>query len=289
MYKLTYSPASPYVRKVRLAGYLSGLNDQIELLNPDHETHIKMKSNNPLGKIPVLMTQNGQYIFDSRVIVELLNDTSSKLYPNDDNKKIILTNAALTEGLVDASLLYVYSIRYAGDQKPSEVWQKLQLTKIENTIDYLDTNLQDLEIKMGKPTFQFSSASKPGKFASPTAGGDLYKDSPDRHVFTVDAADAGNYADLSIQNKLKAAGTQGGLEVGGGFGRPSVGFATESGVENAKFAYSRRRDDGSYELETFGSARDAETGLSRAMNKTCLLYTSPSPRDLSTSRMPSSA
>ena len=83
-----------------------------------------MKSNNPLGKIPVLMTQNGQYIFDSRVIVELLNDTSSKLYPNDDNKKIILTNAALTEGLVDASLLYVYSIRYAGDQKPSEVWQK---------------------------------------------------------------------------------------------------------------------------------------------------------------------
>ena len=89
MYKLTYSPASPYVRKVRLAGYLSGLNDQIELLNPDHETHIKMKLNNPLGKIPVLMTPNNQYVFDSRVIVELLNDTSGKLYPNDDNKKII--------------------------------------------------------------------------------------------------------------------------------------------------------------------------------------------------------
>ena len=78
MYKLTYSPASPYVRKVRLAGYLSGLNDQIELLNPDHETHIKMKLNNPLGKIPVLMTPNNQYVFDSRVIVELLNDTSAK-------------------------------------------------------------------------------------------------------------------------------------------------------------------------------------------------------------------
>ncbi len=122
MYKLTYSPASPYVRKVRLAGYLSGLNDQIELLNPDHETHIKMKLNNPLGKIPVLMTPNNQYVFDSRVI---------------------LTNAALTEGLVDASLLYVYSIRYAGDQKPSEVWQKLQLTKIENTIDYLDKNVSN--------------------------------------------------------------------------------------------------------------------------------------------------
>tara|TARA_B100000676_G_C17827917_1_gene706222 strand:+ start:160 stop:768 length:609 start_codon:yes stop_codon:yes gene_type:complete len=143
MYKLTYSPASPYVRKVRLAGYLSGLNDQIELLNPDHETYIKMKLNNPLGKIPVLMTPNNQYVFDSRVIVELLNETSGKLYPNDDNKKIILTNAALTEGLVDASLLYVYSIRYAGDQKPSEVWQKLQLTKIENTIDYLDKNVSN--------------------------------------------------------------------------------------------------------------------------------------------------
>ena len=102
-----------------------------------------MKLNNPLGKIPVLMTSNNQYVFDSRVIVELLNDTSGKLYPNDDNKKIVLTNAALTEGLVDASLLYVYSIRYAGDQKPSEVWQNLQLTKIENTIDYLDKNVSN--------------------------------------------------------------------------------------------------------------------------------------------------
>ena len=46
MYKLTYSPASPYVRKVRLAGHLSDLNDQIELLNPDHAIHIKMKSKN---------------------------------------------------------------------------------------------------------------------------------------------------------------------------------------------------------------------------------------------------
>ena len=53
------------------------------------------------------------------------------------------TDAALTEGLVDASLLYVYSIRYAGDQKPSEVWQKLQLTKIEKTIDYLDKNVSN--------------------------------------------------------------------------------------------------------------------------------------------------
>ena len=142
MYKLTYSPASPYVRKVRLAGHLSDLNDQIELLNPDHEIHIKMKSNNPLGKIPVLMTPNDQYIFDSRVIIELLNDISGKLYPSDDSyKQIILTNAALAEGLVDASLLYVYSMRYAGDQKPSEVWQKLQLTKIENTLDYLDKNV----------------------------------------------------------------------------------------------------------------------------------------------------
>ena len=141
MYKLTHSPASPYVRKVRLAGYLCGLNDQIELLNPDHEIHIKMKSNNPLGKIPVFMTPNNQYVFDSRVIIELMNDVSGKLYPSDDNKKIVLTNAALAEGLIDASLLYVYSIRYAGDQKPSEVWQNFQLTKIENTLDYLDKNV----------------------------------------------------------------------------------------------------------------------------------------------------
>ncbi len=138
MYKLTYSPASPYVRKIRLAGYLSGLNEKIELLNPNDETYIKIKSNNPLGKIPVLMTSSEEYIFDSRVIIELFNDATGKLYPNDLNKKIILTNAALTEGLVDASLLYVYSIRYSGDQKPSEVWQNFQLGKIENSIIFLE-------------------------------------------------------------------------------------------------------------------------------------------------------
>ena len=78
------------------------------ITNPDHETHIKMKLNNPLGKIPVLMTPNNQYVFDSRVIVELLNDTSGKLYPNDDNKNNF-NHAALTEGLVDALSLRLFN------------------------------------------------------------------------------------------------------------------------------------------------------------------------------------
>ena len=60
MYKLTYSPASPYVRKA-ISRLSIWFNDQIELLNSDHETHIEMKSNNPLGKIPALINQTIKY------------------------------------------------------------------------------------------------------------------------------------------------------------------------------------------------------------------------------------
>ena len=68
MYQLTFSPVSPYVRKVRLASYLTGISHEIDLVNSQSNIFEEIKSKNPLAKIPVLIKEDGDYLFDSRVI-----------------------------------------------------------------------------------------------------------------------------------------------------------------------------------------------------------------------------
>ena len=54
MYKLTFSPASPYVRKVLLSAYRVGIEDQMKLVTTESQDDNLLRSQNPLGKIPVL-------------------------------------------------------------------------------------------------------------------------------------------------------------------------------------------------------------------------------------------
>ena len=128
MYRLTFSSASPYVRKVRLAAYLVKINDQIELVSAENKSFEDIKSNNPLGKIPVLMKPNGDCLFDSRVIIDYFNRLQGCLVPEKDkDRELVLTRCAMTEGIIDAALLFVYSNRYAGDSKDPKVYQKWKL------------------------------------------------------------------------------------------------------------------------------------------------------------------
>ena len=129
MYQLTFSPISPYVRKVRLASCLIGISEEIELVNPQNNIFQVIKSKNPLAKIPVLIKKNGDYLFDSRVIIDFFNRQKGILIPEKE-RDLVLTRCALSEGIIDAALLFVYSNRYAGDSKPSKIWQELQISKI---------------------------------------------------------------------------------------------------------------------------------------------------------------
>ena len=142
MYQLTFSPASPYVRKVRLASYLSGITDQIDLVSPESKVFEEIKSKNPLAKIPVLINENGDYLFDSRVIIDFFNRQNGLLIPEKE-RDIVLTRCALSEGIIDAALLFVYSIRYAGGKEPSEVWQQLQLNKIKPSLTFLNRDISN--------------------------------------------------------------------------------------------------------------------------------------------------
>ena len=142
MFKLTFSPASPYVRKVILSAYRAGIQDELELVEAGSESDSLLRSQNPLGKIPVLQKPDGNFLFDSRVIVEHISKLGGGLIPeNGSEKDLILTRSALAEGLTDASLLVVYSERYSGGETPSKLWLDLQLGKIDRTLDFLETNI----------------------------------------------------------------------------------------------------------------------------------------------------
>ncbi len=142
MYKLTFSPASPYVRKVLLSAYRVRIEGQIMLITVDSQDDSLLRSQNPLGKIPVLQKPDGFFLFDSRVIIDYFNRLGGGLIPmNGPERDIVLSRSALAEGLIDASLLVVYSDRYSGGETPSKVWLELQLGKIERTLDFLENDI----------------------------------------------------------------------------------------------------------------------------------------------------
>ena len=150
MYKLTFSPASPYVRKVLLSAYKAGIRNEIELISPENEAENQaLRDQNSLGKIPVLQKPDGGYLFDSRVIIDHFNRIGGGLIPLEGSERdIILTRAALAEGMIDASLLVVYSERYAGGEVPSKVWLDLQIGKIDRTLDFIEKDMTFRKVRV---------------------------------------------------------------------------------------------------------------------------------------------
>ena len=102
--KILYSPASPYSAKVRMAAQYTGLPVESELVKTDDQPAL-LVDNNPLGKIPVLLREEGSSVFDSRAIMQFLDRASGgKLYPNE-----------LTGGHIALAALSGYlQLRFAG-------------------------------------------------------------------------------------------------------------------------------------------------------------------------------
>ena len=116
--KLLYTPRSPYARKVRVAAIEKGI--KLELVSADlvNKSPELVKAN-PLGKIPTLILDNGQTVFDSPVICEYLDSIQPKpaLVPNDPQQRIIiLTLAAAADGLMDVTVaIFMEKARHPKD------------------------------------------------------------------------------------------------------------------------------------------------------------------------------
>ncbi|MBT6566976.1 MAG: glutathione S-transferase [Candidatus Puniceispirillum sp.] len=113
--KLFYTPASPYVRKVMMSAHILGFANDLELETVDWSSAdgIAKLALNPLAKVPALIA-DGKLIADSRVIMEYfdLRAGGGKIIPNDPETRIdVLSQAALIEGMIDASILIVYETR----------------------------------------------------------------------------------------------------------------------------------------------------------------------------------
>jgi len=140
--KLLGSLTSPYTRKVRIVLVEKHIDCELELVDvnaPDSP----VLPRNPLGKIPTLVLDDGTSLFDSRVIVEFLDNASpiARLIPADKRARVAVRRSeALADGVLDAGLLVRYeSLRPKKEQSAS--WTARQLGKMNRGIEMLAAEL----------------------------------------------------------------------------------------------------------------------------------------------------
>jgi len=144
--KLLYQTHSPYARKVLVAAHEMGLRSQLEVIH--HETSPTRRNDtvfalNPLGKVPVLVTDD-LVLFDSSVICEYLDGLAphAGLIPARGTARLrALTNQALAQGIADAGI----AARWETDRRPEHLrWPAMrdgQLAKIAVSCDLLERQL----------------------------------------------------------------------------------------------------------------------------------------------------
>lgn len=141
--KILFSPFSPYVRKCLVTAFELGLADRVQLL-PSNAHPVQRDAaiivDNPLGKVPTFFTDDGQVLYDSRVICEYLNQLAGgHLLPAEGRARWqTLTLQSLGDGILDAALL----ARYEDVARPEALrwpdWRAAQLDKAETALRHLN-------------------------------------------------------------------------------------------------------------------------------------------------------
>src|SRR2546421_9995633 len=138
------STASPYARKVRIV--LAEKKIECELQPVDvSPVDNPVNAHNPLGKIPTLVLDDGTALYDSRVIVEFLDNASpiSRLIPEDVRDRVAVRRwEALADGVLDAGLLVRYeSLRDRHER--SQAWTDKQLARMHRGMEQMASELAE--------------------------------------------------------------------------------------------------------------------------------------------------
>lgn len=149
MPKVLYSSSSPYSAKVRMAAAFAGLPVTSVAVDTNAEP-AELIDANPLGKIPVLITEDGLSIYDSRAITQYLNRISGNaLYPRNADKR---TQAeileSLADGICDCLLAHVYERRSRPEDKIHQPWLDKQWSKALRALDRLNAEPPKLPKKI---------------------------------------------------------------------------------------------------------------------------------------------
>ena len=142
--KLYHSAASPFVRKSLVAAHETGLAGRIEIatiaLTPV-ASNAQLNEENPLGKIPALVLEDGTTLFDSRVICEYLDTLHDgpRLFPADERERwTALRRQALADGLLDAAILGRYETFLRPAERQWTDWVDGQRAKFRRALDALE-------------------------------------------------------------------------------------------------------------------------------------------------------
>jgi glutathione S-transferase len=140
--KLVGSPASPFARKARIVAAEKRIEFAWETQNP-WAADTAVADLNPLGKVPVLILEDGTALYDSRVICEFLDAVSpiGKLLPTDNRERIEVRRwEALADGVLDAGVLARLENARAENER-SAGWIERQTKKMERGLDALESQL----------------------------------------------------------------------------------------------------------------------------------------------------
>lgn len=140
--KLIAALASPYSRKVRIVLAEKKIEYELIIDSPG-DPATRVPEYNPLGKIPVLVLEDDTTLFDSRVIVEYLDNASpvGRLIPDDTRARIQVRRwEALADGCTDAANAIVVEKRRAADRQSAE-WITRQQGKVDRALKSMSDEL----------------------------------------------------------------------------------------------------------------------------------------------------
>ena len=155
MIQVTSSPASPFVRKVRITAAVKGLGPKVEFLDPEKDAARAeaLRGANPLAKIPTARLDDGTLIYDSHVICEYLDSLAPTpvLFPAGGRARLdSLTLGALADGIAEAAIAIVYEGRFRPKEKWHQEWVDRQQAKIDAGVSLLEGKIPDWK---GQPDY----------------------------------------------------------------------------------------------------------------------------------------
>ena len=145
--KLIGSTTSPYVRKVRVV--MAEKKLEFSFVTEDvWAENTTISGSNPLGKVPCLVMEGAEALFDSRVIVEYLDTLSpvGKLIPAVGRERAeIKTWEALADGVLDAAIMARMEATWTGrsPEQRSQAWIDRQLRKVNDALKAMSLGLGD--------------------------------------------------------------------------------------------------------------------------------------------------
>jgi len=137
---LITSDLSPYGRIVRVARLHMGLQERIALEKYSPQEVKKIIAGiSPIAKVPVLLFPSGQFVADSRNILQFFDciEPEKRLCPSGYEATKVVSRLALVYGILDAALALLYEDRFHSEGMRSEPWIQLQSNKILRTVKFL--------------------------------------------------------------------------------------------------------------------------------------------------------